>query len=214
MKNMLFALMLMFISFSAWAQTAFEKAMSDKITKMEQGKTPEDFTAVSNDFIRIGDKEKTQWLPYYYAALAHIQKGRLLMQQGKMTELDEIATAAQKPLDKALELNPESAENWILTKMIHSLKMMVNPMERFDSEGKLAAEALAKAEKLDPENPRISLLKAEDIYFTPEQFGGSKAKGIELFNKALSQYGTYQPKSALDPNWGKSEAQYFVINKP
>ena len=158
MKNLLFASLLLFISVSAFAQTAFEKAMTDKIIKLDAVKTTEELTALSNDFQRIADKEKTQWLPYYYAALAQIQKGRVLMQQGKTAELDAVAEAAKKPLDKAMELSPDNAENYILVKMIHSLKMMVNPMERYMSEGKLATEALTTAEKLDPENPRISLL--------------------------------------------------------
>lgn len=204
----------MLLGIFVFSQTAYEKAMTEKTTKLDQIKTADGFTALSNDFLRIGEKEKSQWLPYYYAAFAQIQKGRLMMQQNNLSELDAVAAEAQKPLDKAMELNPENAENFILTKMIHSLKMMVDPMTRYMTEGTLAAQALAKAEKLDPENPRITLLKAEDTYFTPEQFGGSKEKGLDLFKKALSQYETYQPKSALDPNWGKDEAQYFVSNKP
>lgn len=199
---------------STYAQTNFEKAVTDKISKMEQAKTPEDFTAVSNDFARIGDKEKTQWLPYYYAAQASIEKGRNLMRTGKLTELDEIAAEAQTNLDKASDLSKDNAEIFILQKMIHNLKMMVDPQSRFMSEGMLGADALAKAEKLDPENPRISLLKAEDIYYTPEQFGGSKSKGLEMFQKSLDQFKVYQPKTTLDPNWGKGEAEYFLANKP
>lgn len=199
---------------STYAQTNFEKAVTDKISKMEQAKTPEDFTAVSNDFARIGDKEKTQWLPYYYAAQASIEKGRNLMRTGKLTELDEIAAEAQTNLDKASDLSKDNAEIFILQKMIHNLKMMVDPQSRFMSEGMLGADALAKAEKLDPENPRISLLKAEDIYYTPEQFGGSKSKGLEMFQKSLDQFKVYQPKTTLDPNWGKGEAEYFLSNKP
>ena len=199
---------------STYAQSNFEKAVTDKISKMEQAKTPEDFTAVSNDFTRIGDKEKTQWLPYYYAAQASIEKGRNLMRTGKLTELDEIAAEAQTNLDKASDLSKDNAEIFILQKMIHNLKMMVDPQSRFMSEGMLGADALAKAEKLDPENPRISLLKAEDIYYTPEQFGGSKSKGLEMFQKSLDQFKVYQPKTSLDPNWGKGEAEYFLSNKP
>ncbi len=93
------------------------------------------------------------------------------MRTGKMSELDAIAAEAQTNLDKASALSPNNAEILILQKMIHSLKMMVDPQSRFMSEGMLAADALSKAEKLDSENPRISLLKAEDTYFTPEQFG-------------------------------------------
>lgn len=199
---------------STYAQSNFEKAVTDKISKMEQAKTPEDFTAVSNDFTRIGDKEKTQWQPYYYAAQASIEKGRNLMRTGKLTELDEIAAEAQNNLDKASDLSKDNAEIFILQKMIHNLKMMVDPQSRFMSEGMLGADALAKAEKLDPENPRISLLKAEDIYYTPEQFGGSKSKGLEMFQKSLDQFKVYQPKTTLDPNWGKGEAEYFLSNKP
>ncbi|MBW8362506.1 MAG: hypothetical protein K0M56_10015 [Kaistella sp.] len=213
MKNLLVALMV-FCGFTAFAQTNYEKVMAEKIAKIEQSKTPEDFTALANDFLRIGEKEKTQWLPGYYAALAHIQKGRMLMRDGKVSELDPIAKEAQSALDKSADLSKDNAEIFILQKMIHSLKMMVNPQERFMSEGMLASDALGKAEKLDPENPRISLLKAEDIYFTPEQFGGSKEKGLEFFQKSLEQFKTYKPKSAIDPNWGQGEAEYFLANKP
>lgn len=213
MKILLLSLFL-FVGITVIAQTSFEKAMTEKVAQVEQQKTADEFTALANDFKRIGDKEKTQWLPYYYAAFSTIQKGRLAMRDGKMAELDAIATEAQKSLDLATNLNKDNAENLILQKMIHSLKMMVDPQSRFMSEGMLAKEALEKAEKADPANPRISLLKAEDTYFTPEQFGGSKAKGLELFQKSLDQFKVYKPKSTLDPNWGKGEAEYFLATKP
>lgn len=213
MKILLLSLFL-FVGITVIAQTSFEKAMTEKVAQVEQQKTADEFTALANDFKRIGDKEKTQWLPYYYAAFSTIQKGRLAMRDGKMAELDAIAAEAQKSLDLATNLNKDNAENLILQKMIHSLKMMVDPQSRFMSEGMLAKEALEKAEKADPANPRISLLKAEDTYFTPEQFGGSKTKGLELFQKSLDQFKVYKPKSTLDPNWGKGEAEYFLATKP
>lgn len=210
----LFLAILLFIGVTAFAQTAYEKAMTEKIGKVESHLSADEFTALANDFTRIGDKEKTQWLPYYYAAFASIQKGRMAMQSGKTAELDPIADEAQKSLDKASELSKDNAEILILQKMIHGLKMMVNPQQRFMSEGMLAADALSKAEKLDAENPRITLMKAEDTYFTPEQFGGSKSRGLELFKKSLYQFKVYKAKSSLDPNWGKGEAEYFLAQKP
>lgn len=213
MKNLILGILLM-IGVKAFSQTAYEKAMTEKIAIVEQHKTPDEFTALANDFKRIGDKEKTQWLPYYYSAFATIQKGRTLMREGKTEALDLTAGEAQKYLNLAMELNKNNAENLILQKMIHSLKMMVNPQQRFMSEGMLAAEALSKAEKIDAQNPRITLMRAEDTYYTPEQFGGSKTRGLELFQKALDQYKVYQPKTTLDPNWGKGEAEYFLAKKP
>ena len=210
----LFLTMLLLATASIFAQTTFDKIMTEKIAKIDQSKTLDDFTALSNDFTRIGDKEKTQWLPYYYAAHTSIEKGRNLMMTGKMDQLDAIATEAQTALDKAAEISKDNAEILILQKMIHGLKMMVDPQARFMSEGMLGADALSKATKLDPENPRITLLKAEDVYYTPEQYGGSKAKGLELFQKAKDQFVAYQPKTALHPNWGKGEVDYFLTNKP
>lgn len=210
----LFLTTLLMIAVSSFAQTSFEKVMNEKISKIAAAQTTEDLTAISNDFVRIGDKEKTQWLPYYYAAHATIEKGRKLMRTGQVAELDAIAADAQKNVDKAMEISKDNAELLILQKMIHSLKMMVDPQARFMSEGMLAADALSKAAKLEPENPRISLLKGEDTYFTPEQFGGSKTEGLALLQKSVDQFKVYKPKTALDPTWGKEEAEYFLTNKP
>ena len=198
----------------AFSQTAYDKVMTEKIASIEKHQTADEFTALANDFKRIGDKEKTQWLPYYYAAFSTIQKGRMAMREGKVADLDPIAADAQKSLDLAMDLSKDNAENLILQKMIHGLKMMVDPQARFMSEGMLAADALSKAEKIDAGNPRITLMKAVHTYFTPEQFGGSKARGLELFQKSLDQFKIYKTKSALDPSWGKGEAEYFLANKP
>lgn len=213
MKKLIFAMCLM-TGIIAFSQTAYDKVMTEKIASIEKHQTADEFTALANDFKRIGDKEKTQWLPYYYAAFSTIQKGRMTMREGKLADLDPIAADAQKSLDLAMDLSKDNAENLILQKMIHGLKMMVDPQARFMSEGMLAADALSKAEKIDAGNPRITLMKAEDTYFTPEQFGGSKARGLELFQKSLDQFKIYKTKSALDPNWGKGEAEYFLANKP
>ena len=53
-------------------------------------------------------------------------------------------------------------------------------------------------------------MKAEDAYFTPEQFGGSKVRGKELIAKSLEQFKVYKLKTALDPNWGQKEAEFMM----
>lgn len=213
MKKLILGLIMLSISFTAFAQTVYEKAMTEKVAKVEEQKSPEEFTAFANDFDRIGTKEKSQWLPYYYAAFATIQKGRSLMRSGKTAELDPVAEQAENYIEKAEALSPNNAELFILKKMTSGFRMMVDPMSRYMQESLIAQKAIAKVQELDPNNPRITILLAEDAYFTPEQFGGSKAKGQELFKKALEQFKTYKPKTALDPNWGKSEAEYFLSQK-
>ena len=211
LQKTILALAITFTTTYSFAQTAYEKAMLAKVQTIEMPKANlDDYTAQANDFARIGDKEKTLWQPYYYAALSIIKKGRELMQKNQVAQLDDVAKEAQNYIDKAEALSPNNAEIFLLKKMNHGLKMMVNPMERWQTEGQAAQVALNEAKKLDPENPRISILEAEDLYFTPEQFGGNKQKGIELFKKALEQFKTYKVKSSVDPNWGQGEANYFI----
>lgn len=211
MKTTILAIAITFTTSCAFAQSTYEKAMTPKVQMIEMPKPNlDDYTSQANDFARIGDKEKTLWQPYYYAAFSIIKKGRTLMQQNQVSQLDDVAKEAQNYIDKAEALSPNNAEIYILKKMNHGLKMMVNPMERWQTEGQAAQQALAKAKELDPENPRITIMEAEDLYFTPEQFGGSKEKGLELFKKSLEQFKTYKLKSALDPNWGQGEANYFI----
>jgi hypothetical protein len=209
-KNLALSLALTFTGINAFAQTAYEKAMADKVAKVQQTRNTDELSALANDFTRIALKENKEWLPQYYAAYANLQKGRSLMQEGKTSDLDAISDEAQKHINAAEAISPNNLELTILKKMAHSLKMMVDPQSRFMSEGSLAAGFLADAEKMDPENPRITLLKAEDTYYTPEQYGGSQSKGIELFKKAQVQFTVYKSPSAFSPTWGKEEADYFI----
>jgi sulfur relay (sulfurtransferase) complex TusBCD TusD component (DsrE family) len=210
MKKLLLSIALGLLSLNAAAQTTYEKVMTEKNTKIETCKTAEEFNALANDFQRISVKETDKWLPNYYTALSHIQKGRVMMREGKLDQLDETADNAQKFVDLAMAVDANNSEIYLLQKMVYSLKMMVNPMERYMKYGMKAGEMLTKAEELNPNNPRVILIKAEDIYFTPEQYGGSKTKGMELFKLALEKFNSFKPKTALDPNWGKAEAEYFI----
>lgn len=211
MKKYLLTFALSMMSFMAFAQADYEKIMSDKIAKLETTRSTDEFQALANDFERIGKKETKQWLPPYYAAFAYLQKGRMQMQSGKMSELSINADIADKYLDQAEAIaGKDNSEIHLLRKMAYSLRMMENPAERYMTDGMKAMEELKKAETLDPNNPRVALIKAEDTYFTPEQYGGSKEKGLEQFKAALVKFNAFKPKTALDPNWGKAEAEYFL----
>lgn len=211
MKKYLLTFALSMMSFMAFAQADYEKIMSDKIAKLETTRSTDEFQALANDFERIGKKETKQWLPLYYAAFAYLQKGRMQMQSGKMSELSINANIADKYLDQAEAIaGKDNSEIHLLRKMAYSLRMMENPAERYMTDGMKAMEELKKAETLDPNNPRVALIKAEDTYFTPEQYGGSKEKGLEQFKAALVKFNAFKPKTALDPNWGKAEAEYFL----
>ncbi len=190
--------------------TDYEKTMAEKISALDQATTLDALSTLANDFAKIGEKEKKQWLPFYYSALANIRKGRMLLQDNKNEGVDAIADEADKNIALAEALSPMNSELFILKKMTHSLRMRVNPMMRFRTEGDEAAKALSVAKSLDANNPRIMLLEAEDTYFTPKQYGGSKEKGLEMLKKSLDMFKKFTPKTALDPNWGQKEAENLI----
>ncbi len=43
--------------------------MKKNLALFDSAKTTADYQTLANTFERIGDAEKTQWLPYYYAGL-------------------------------------------------------------------------------------------------------------------------------------------------
>ena len=94
--------------------------------------------------------------------------------------------------------------------MITNLRMAPGEMSRYMKYGPEGATALEMARFLNPENPRVYLLEAQDKFFTPEQFGGSKTEARKLFEEAQKKFEAYKPANALDPDWGRSTVKYFL----
>ena len=87
LQKTILALAITFTTTYSFAQTAYEKAMLPKVQMIEMPKAnPDDYTIQANDFARIGDKEKTLWQPYYYAAFSILKKGRTLMHQNQIQQ--------------------------------------------------------------------------------------------------------------------------------
>ncbi|NTS40603.1 hypothetical protein HRG84_06765 [Flavisolibacter sp. BT320] len=212
MKKVLFLLALLFSTTVLLAQSEkFVKAMQDKVVAVDSVRSTAELLALSAAFERIGDAEKTQWLPYYYAALAQVNAAYMQgMENLNPAKVDPMADKAEALLTKAEANVQKNSEIFVLKKMIASLRMMGDPMNRWQTYGPVATEALQTAKAMDPNNPRVFLLEAQDKFFTPEQFGGSKAEAKKLFEEALKKYETFKPATPLDPTWGKPTAVYFL----
>ena len=215
MKKLFFIASISLLSLSLFAQSEkYMGAMQAKLVNIDKQNSAEDWKDMANAFERIGDAEKTQWLPYYYASYCLIQAGYGSTTPGDMGDntqlLDPIADKAETLLNKADALSKDNAEISIVRKMVHGLRMMGNPMSRYMSEMPKAEAALGKAKALNADNPRIYILEAQDKYFTPEQFGGSKEEAKVLFEKALKLFDTFKPASEIAPNWGKPSVVYFL----
>ncbi|WP_121352626.1 hypothetical protein [Flavisolibacter nicotianae] len=213
MKKRIFSLLLFVgVLTAANAQSEkYVKAMQDKVAAIDTLRNPQMLLDLSAAFERIADAEKTQWQPYYYASLAQVSAAFSRGNGNLKPEIaDPVADKAEALLSKAEALAKDNSEIFVLKKMIANLRMLADPMNRYMTYGAQGAQALQTAKTLNPENPRTFLLEAEDKYFTPEQFGGSKEEARRLFEAALKKYDAFKPATPLDPIWGRPTAQYFL----
>jgi hypothetical protein len=213
MKKFALLLAIILLTMVVHAQSdRYMKTMEQKVAAFDTTRSVQGLVALANDFERIAEAEKTQWLPFYYAALAQVNSG-LMMTGGNMSggmKTDPVADKAESLLDKATALTTDNAELQLVRKMIANLRMMADPMNRYMTYGPKGAEALAKAKAMNPENPRVYLLEGQDKFFTPEQFGGSKTEAKKLFEEAMKKFEAHKPESSIHPHWGKPVAQYFL----
>jgi hypothetical protein len=120
---------------------------------------------------------------------------------------DQLLDKAEALLGNAEKLNPKEAEIYILKAYLAQARLAVSPMTRWTSQGKAVDENLAKAESINPANPRIDYLKGQSLFYKPAMFGGGKDAAKPLFKSALDKYAAFTPASGIAPDWGRERCQ-------
>ena len=205
MKKIILAIAL-FTTIGLNAQTKYESAMQNGFSKMKDSKTADDMSAVASFFERVGDAEKTQWLPYYYAARNYT----IAAFMNPTADKDKAAEKVKDLIAKAEAIEKANAEIFCLKQQVAVMQLVVDPMSRWQSYGAVAAEAIAKAKAIEPNNPRPYLLEGQYLMNVPEAFGGGKAIAKKLFEKSVELFGNYKPASQLHPSWGKEQAEQLL----
>ena len=202
-KTLIFFALL--ISMSGFAQSdKYTQSMEKNIALLDSAKTTDELLSLASTFARIGDAEKTQWLPYYYAALAQTWIGWNPATKDKDANSQQINAYLAKA--EAIEKN---AETYAVENMSATQQMLVDPQSRYMTNGKDAATALQKGLAADPNNPRLYYLQGMSLFGTPPQFGGGKDRPKPLFEKSVALFKAAQPKP-LYPTWGKQQAETML----
>jgi ribosomal protein L29 len=193
----IFAILLILFTTTGYAQSEkYMETMKKNLARFDSVKTSEEYQSLAATFERIGDAEKTEWLPYYYSSIALLTPG------WTDTKIDKDANAAKikSMLDKADLLakeNADKAELLSVRNMAATQQMLVDPQNRWMSYGQEGANYLKQAKDLDPDNPRLAYLEGAGIFGTPEQFGGGKAKAKPVLEKAVSLFKAAQPNHCI-----------------
>jgi hypothetical protein len=208
MKKIILSLVIIAAAFSATAQSEkYQKAMAANLAKMETAKSAMDFQTLSAGFERIANAEKDQWLAYYYAAQMQILNGFM---QKETAGNDVIADKAEALMNKADSLQKGNSEISCQRSMIATLRMLVNPMQRYMQFAQQINGSMEMAKKQDPSNPRPYYLQGQNLKNTPEQFGGGCKTAKPLLEQAMKLYEAFKPASPLHPNWGKQQTEELL----
>jgi hypothetical protein len=209
MKKLLIASVLVSLTMLSFGQSEkYVAAMKNNIAAIDTSfRNPANLLALANNFERIANAEKNQWLAYYYAAFCQVNYG--FMEQNK-DKVDAIADKATDFINKADSLMPNNSEISCIKSMIASCHMMVNPMQRYMEYGPESGSNMEKAMQLDPANPRPYYLKGQGLKYTPEQFGGGCKTAKPELQTALDKFATFKPASELHPNWGKQPVEMLM----
>ncbi|HVX24910.1 MAG TPA: hypothetical protein VHB70_01110 [Parafilimonas sp.] len=203
------------LSVAAHAQSdRYVDAMKKNLSLFDSAKTAADLENAAAGFQRIGDAEKTQWLPYYWEGLVLATEGWKYypnekgVTEVKVSDLSGTMTALAGRINAALDkadalATDDSAKSEILTirNMAATQQMLVDPQSRYMTFGAEAGQDLQKAMALNPNNPRAYYLQGMSVFGTPEQFGGGKEKAKPIFQKAVDLASAEQEKP-LYPHWG------------
>ena len=161
--------------------------------------SPARMRETANQFERLANYKKTDWLPRYYHALCLIQ----FSWSAEPKEREAALKAAETSIQTGMTLTPDSSEMVALEGLLYQAKIMINPMANGPVYGPKSNITLQRAALLNPANPRPPYLLGQNLFFTPEMYGGGMEKARPHLEKAKALFASFKPASELHPNWGQ-----------
>jgi hypothetical protein len=184
----------------------YEEVMAVNIQKMNVATSTSELTGIANQFERIANTETGKWYPRYYSAYCYVWATAI----GEMLadEKHKLLDLAQVQIDELLKSFKNESEIFVLQAFVY--QMRITDMSKGFEYSSLASESLNKAEKLNPNNPRVYYLRGTNTFHTPKAFGGGKAKAKPLFEKAAGLFVSQKPVNSIEPTWGAEHNQQML----
>jgi hypothetical protein len=217
MKKTFFALALSLAAFATQAQTTasaattqtapagYTELMAASITELlSTADVPQTKAAVAR-FERAAAVAPADWLPAYYQSYGLLRQCFLSKEDGDTK--DQYLDQAEAALARARKLGGDESELLVLQGYIYQARLGVSPMARSMKYSVMVNEVLSQAKQINPANPRIYLVRANNVYFTPKMFGGGAEVAKPIYDEAKVRYAAFRPSGPLAPNWGEKQLQ-------
>lgn len=204
MKTTLFVIFGLMIAQLGYSQSAaYEQAMQSGLEQLKAAEQSRDYSSATATFERISAAEPELWLPAYYEAYGWLMQGIGAMEREAMDELKACLEKAQAAITRAQTLAPDEAEAVALQGYIYTGHIWMDGRANGPKYSPKAMESYQRAMELAPENPRPPHLMGMHLFYTPAFWGGGAKRARPLLEQAQALFGTYEPASALHPNWGE-----------
>ena len=218
MKKYLLPLLLAAASFSAAAQTTaatastpapatqpagYVELMAATITDLNSTGDPARLREIAGRFERAAAVAPADWLPAYYQSYALLLNCFQSKDDGDAK--DRTLDQAEAALGRARKLGGEESELLVVQAYIYQARLGISPMLRSMKYSEMVNETLALAKKRNPANPRIYLVQANNLYYTPKMFGGGSEVAKPIYDEAVVRYAAFRPAGPLMPTWGERQ---------
>lgn len=207
MKKVLLVLIILFaVVSSALRADDFSKAMikaKKNLTEADNKSDEKLYIKVRGEYERILQLNQDEWLVYYYMAYVDYNIGYTGMGSEKpdLEKLKKYNESAMEIINKAIDLNPEFSESYILKYGINFNRFIYESDKMMEIA--LASSSLQKQiNAMDPDNPRFNYMQGMSMFYTPEGFGGGVKNAVEHFEKAYKVFETRVEKEEYYPSWG------------
>ena len=209
MKKTILIVCAVLLATNMYAQDNVQKLQQD-VARLDKAASIKDYQQLAADFTRIAEADKTQWLPWYYAAFCNVKIGWLSQDdpdniEGFANKADAQIKKAQSLLDTATQ-KKELSEVYCVLSMVNRDMVFINPATYGPQYGPTANTWLQRAKKANPNNPRAIYLEGWDKFSAPKMWGGDKVKAKELLLDAQQKLGAAM-NTGTDPRWGKLEVE-------
>ena len=201
----LLSVIMLALSFGAFAKNDYQSAMSNAIEKMAEARDVISLVESANQFEMISKVETKEWLPLYYHALSYVRIS--FMSKESADARDAYLDKAQGSIDKMLEINDKESEIFALQSMLHTARLVIDPMNRGQSMMVKSGVAISKALELDPNNPRASYLLLSNEVGQAQFFGKDIAEYCYRINHLNNNWEELEEGKEFYPTWGKGQTQ-------
>ena len=204
----LFVYVLLVASLAMGQNEKYYQKMEETLQGFSTCSSKEDFQDLANRFRVIGNVETSEWLPLYYEAQCYIIIG--FMGEQTNEEKDSYLDKASSVIERMKKMAPDEAEIHVLEAFCLTGSLVVNPPQRAMENTPLIHASIAQAQALEPNNPRALLMRISNEIGTAQFFGDDIAPLCKEAVQLLQNWDSYQLKSPIHPNWGKTEVEGIV----